>query len=123
MEFSGQYLTYEEYQSLGGKLGETPFNLLEFRARKKIDEETFGRLIILEEQKEEVKLCVFELIKKFDEYEKAGGISSESTDGYSINYVVDKAVEKNKAEMLIIKTYLSNCKLEDGTPYLFRGVC
>ena len=45
MEFKGQYLTYQEYKALGGTLDEMPFNLLEFNARKKIDERTFGRLI------------------------------------------------------------------------------
>ena len=45
MEFKGQYLTYEEYLSLGGTLDQTPFNLLEYNARKKIDERTFGRLV------------------------------------------------------------------------------
>ena len=29
MEFKGQYLTYNEYKSLGGNLNQTPFNLLE----------------------------------------------------------------------------------------------
>lgn len=29
MEFSGQYLTYEEYRGLGGTLDLMPFNLLE----------------------------------------------------------------------------------------------
>ena len=38
MTFEGQYLTYAEYTELGGSaIGEMPFNLLEFEARKKID--------------------------------------------------------------------------------------
>ena len=41
--FSGQYLTYLEYQSLGGTLEETPFNLLEYEARKQIDLRTQRR--------------------------------------------------------------------------------
>ena len=44
MEFKNQYLTYLEYKNLGGTLGEMPFNLLEFKARKIIDERTLGRL-------------------------------------------------------------------------------
>ena len=44
MDFSEQYLTYAEYRSLGGTLDITPFNLLEFEARRKIDIRTFNRL-------------------------------------------------------------------------------
>mgnify|MGYP006974354157 CR=1 FL=1 len=62
MEFSGQYLTYDEYKAIGGTIDQTPFNILEFNARKEIDEETQGRLIGLIEQCEEVKMCMFELI-------------------------------------------------------------
>ena len=36
MEFSGQYLTYEEYRALGGTLDLAPFNILEFGARRRI---------------------------------------------------------------------------------------
>ena len=49
MEFSGQYLTYPEYKSLGGTLDIMPFNLLEFEARKKIDNRTLYRLKNVEE--------------------------------------------------------------------------
>ena len=38
MTFEGQYLTYAEYQELGGSaIGVMPFNILEFEARKQID--------------------------------------------------------------------------------------
>ena len=45
MEFTGQYLTYQEYLALGGTLEEMPFNLLEFDARKRIDKRTLERLV------------------------------------------------------------------------------
>ena len=44
MEFSGQYLTYEEYMALGGTLDLMPFNILEFEARRQIDIKTFNRI-------------------------------------------------------------------------------
>ena len=92
MEFSGQYLTYTEYTSLGGTLTETPFNLLEFEARKQIDLRTQKRLVGIEEIPEEVKLCDFHLINKIEKYTESmnnvgGNIASENTDGYSISYV------------------------------------
>ena len=45
MTFDGQYLTYVEYQQLGGStIGKMPFDLLEFEARKQIDIRTQNRL-------------------------------------------------------------------------------
>ena len=92
MEFSGQYLTYAEYKALGGTLDQTPFNLLEFEARKQIDLRTQKRLVSLTEIPNEVKLCDFHLINKLEKYAESmnsvgGNIASESTDGYSISYV------------------------------------
>lgn len=131
MEFNGQYLTYTEYIQLGGTIPkEMPFNLLEFNARKCIDKYTSGRLINLTEQVQEVKLCVFELIKSLEKYcsdvEKfnTNNIASESIDGYSISYNTNfEEIIKSKQSDIssIIYTYLANCKLEDGTPYLYRG--
>ena len=94
MEFSGQYLTYNEYRLLGGTLDLTPFNLLEFEARKKIDERTQARLKCVDTIPQEVKICVFNLIniiKKYAESETSGNseknnIASESVGSYSVTY-------------------------------------
>lgn len=66
MEFKGQYLNYSEYKELGGSLDLMPFNLFEFKARKKLDEYTRGRLINLEQPDIEVKTCVYNLIRTFE---------------------------------------------------------
>ena len=89
MEFEGQYLTYEEYQSLGGSLDQTPFNLLEFEARKRIDLRTQNRLKDIEEIPQEVKLCVFNMINTIQSYaqsQQAKSISSERVGEYSVTY-------------------------------------
>ena len=94
MEFEGQYLTYEEYQGLGGALDQAPFNVLEFEARKQIDLRTQRRLIDIEEIPSDVKLCVYHLIERINSYSNVisnasnsnGSIASENTDGYSISY-------------------------------------
>lgn len=94
MEFSGQYLTYNEYRTLGGTLDLTPFNLLEYEARRKIDERTQGRLKCVDSIPQEVKICVFNLIniiKKYTESETNGNseknnIASESVGSYSVTY-------------------------------------
>ena len=127
MEFKGQYLTYQEYLALGGTLDEMPFNLLEFNARKKIDERTFGRLIDKGQEYKEVKLCIYNMIitlnsySSYDTQNKA--ISSESTDGYSISYgTPQKSITEAKNSELedIIDTYLSNLIVDD-VPVLYRG--
>lgn len=129
MEFKKQYLTYNEYKELGGTLRETPFNILELEAQKNIDKYTTGKLKDLEEQINEVKICAFkliELLNTYNAYENQNkSISSESTDGYSISYSqATENVSKSKINEIkgIIKSDLAECKLDNGTPYLYVGV-
>lgn len=117
MEFSGQYLTYDEYKALGGTIDQTPFNLLEFEARKKIDERTFGRLKNTDELPQEVKMCMFALINSINSYGSSTSgnnknIASETIDGYSISYVTGGTIQE------IISS--KNVELDDIiTNYLF----
>ena len=127
MEFKGQYLTYQEYLALGGTLDKMPFNLLEYNARKKIDERTFGRLVDKGQEYQEVKLCVYNMITTLNSYSSYDtqnkAISSESTDGYSISYGTPQksiAEAKNIELESIIDIYLSNLILDD-VPVLYRG--
>jgi hypothetical protein len=129
MEFTNQYLTYEEYQELGGTLEETPFDILELEAQKNIDKYTFGRLKDLDEQINEVKICEYKLIELLNTYNDYFSKSklgyAENTDGYNISYGgANENVLKAKINDIkgIIKTYLAECHLEDGTPYLYVGV-
>lgn len=133
MEFNGQYLTYEEYRALGGTLDLMPFNLLEFEARKQIDLRTFNKLVNIEVP-QEVKICEFNLINSINSFNVSinnasanGKLASETTDGYSTTFITANQISdivKSKSNELndIIRAYLSGCKLEDGTPYLYRGV-
>jgi hypothetical protein len=130
MNFKGQYLTHDEYQDLGGLLEEVPFNLLEYDARKMIDERTSGRLINIEKKEIlfDVKVCIYKMIEVKENYQSLKtqnkDIASENTDGYSISY---KKLEKadleaeNKELMDIIESYLSNV-LINGIPILYLGV-
>ena len=127
MEFEGQYLTYQEYKALGGTLDEMPFNLLEFNARKKIDERTFGRLVDKGQEYKEVKLCIYNMIITLNSYSSYDmqnkAVSSESTDGYSISYGTPaKTVIENKNSELedVINSYLANVVI-DNVPVLYRG--
>lgn len=110
-----EYLTYSEYRALGGQLeDQVPFKLLEFRARKEIDKQTLGRLIGLEKQRHEVKLCMFELITL--EWSINNGVQINAN---VINYNQD---EIQKAKNQIIENCLGNCMFEDGTLYISRMI-
>ena len=118
MTFEGQYLTYAEYQALGGSaIGEMPFNLLEFEARRQIDIRTFNRLKDSDEIPQEVKLCDNKLINSIMKYAEnklkaeSNDIKSENTDGYSVSKItpdmIKDIVESHKSDIDdIIRTYL-----------------
>lgn len=102
MEFSGQYLNYEEYRSLGGTLDLTPFNLLEFEARKRIDSLTQLRLKNLEYKDipQEVKICIYNVMNLVSKYVNDDNRykESERVGNYSVTYKSDiKMVVENKA--------------------------
>ena len=132
MEFSGQYLTYEEYKALGGNLDITPFNLLEFEARKKIDNRTQNRIKYMNSKPEEVKLCVNAMINTLVQYviDSSKGINkniaSESIDGYSVSFItgsqIQESIKSKKSELEdIIQTYLGDIRTSDNIPVLYLG--
>lgn len=126
MEFSGQYLTYNEYKALGGNLDQTPFNLLEYEARRKVDERTQQRLKNVNDIPQEVKLCEYTIInnvlKAYNE-EIARGKSSESVGSYSVNYSNIKEIIENKRTEIadIISTNLYGV-VYNGEHILYCGV-
>ena len=133
MEFSGQYLTYDEYKALGGTLSEMPFNLLEFEARKKIDNRTQNRIKYMVSKPEEVKLCVNAMINTLVQYviDSSKGINknvaSESIDGYSVSFItgsqVQEAIKSKKSELEeIMQTYLGDIRTRDNIPVLYLGI-
>jgi hypothetical protein len=104
MTFEGQYLTYAEYQALGGSaIGDMPFNLLEFEARRQIDNKTQNRLVNETNIPQEVKLCMYKLINTITTYTNNHNknISSEHVGEYSISYNNDiKEIIQNKNDEL-----------------------
>jgi hypothetical protein len=120
MTFEGQYLTKDEYIALGGNpdIGDMPFNLLEFEARKQIDSRTLNRLKNGKNIPQEVKLCEYALINSINEFAKStsnvasnGNVASENTDGYSISYITSDKISdivNSKQDEInnIIETYL-----------------
>ena len=135
MEFSEQeqYLTLSEYESMGGSLEPTPFNLLEYEARRLIDIYTFNRIKGLEEIPQEVKFCVYKLINSVKNYIETingvtnnNGVASENTDGYSISYgnasqISDIVKSKNNELGDIIRTCLLGV-IVNGEHIMYCGV-
>ena len=135
MEFNEQYLTYEEYKALGGALDLTPFNLLEFEARRQIDIRTFNRLknVNSEDIPQEVKLCEYKLINSINEFVVAtdsvankGNVASENTDGYSVSYVtadkISEIINSKSVELDdIVRTYLLGV-VYNGEHLMYCGV-
>lgn len=116
MDFTNQYLSYEEYKSLGGTLEEVPFNELEYECRRIIDSKTQNRLKNTDEIPQEVKLLENKMIKELQGYyvslEKAQtGLQSENIDGYSVTYISSSQIgqlvaNKNDDLQDLVSTYL-----------------
>lgn len=131
------YLTYAEYQTMGGTLDETAFNNFEFEASCLVDWYTFNRLKNETEYPETLKRCVFKLIEMVQAKntslslgnDGSGGVSaiaSQSNDGVSISYNVMSAsrlFDNAKSEVKsIIQQYLSGVVNSLGHKLLYRGV-
>lgn len=128
MEFNNQYLTYEEYKSLGGTLDKMPFNILELKARQIINERTQNRLKDVEKIPQEVKICVYDLINTMNKYNlsnnsTSSNVSSENIDGYSVTYKsgTELTEEQKKQYDDVIETDLYGV-IVDNTPILYLGV-
>lgn len=124
-----KYLSYEEYKALGGILDLTPFKLLEFEARRKIDLRTDNRLVNLEinDIPSEVKLCIYKMIdsvlKAYDEQINRGK-STEIVGSYHVTYNNDmKEIIKSKNTELndLIVSELYGVEV-DGEHILYCGV-
>ena len=134
MEFEGQYLTYEDYRLLGGTLDLTPFNILEFEARRIIDTRTQNRLKDLEysEIPQEVKLCMLSMINNITNYKTTltnasnNNISSENIDGYNVSYLnatsISDIIKSKKYEFEdIMNNYLIGVVV-NGEHIMYLGV-
>lgn len=130
MELNGQYLTYNEYKALGGSLDITPFNLLEFEARRIIDSRTLQRLHGINKIPQEVKMCMFSLVNTINGYanqsQTSKNISSESVGSYSVSYItgtqIQETINSKNAELTdIVVTYLTGVVV-NGEHIIYCGV-
>lgn len=131
------YLTYAEYQNMGGTLEETPFNDFEFQVEAQINYATFSRLkndkTFPDEVKRLTKYLIDLLEKKAAALSLGKGnsntdvhITSQSNDGVSVSYngmAARDLIEECKTEVsTAIKNYLDGVKNEAGHKLLYRGL-
>lgn len=133
------YLTYEEYQNMGGTLDEATFNDFEFEAGAQIDWYTFCRLQKDTTFPEAVKRCDYALIKLLQDKRQASlvsgvsadgqtqaGIASQSNDGVSVSFNTLSArdlIEMSKTEIEeLVQRYLQGVVNSLGQKVLYRGV-
>lgn len=116
MDFTNQYLSYDEYLDLGGTLQEVPFNELEYECRRIIDSKTQNRLKKTDEIPQEVKMLENKMVQDLQGYyaslQKAqSGVESENTDGYSVTYISSSQIgqivaSKTNELQDLVSTYL-----------------
>lgn len=121
-----QYLTYEEYQEIGGTLDLTAFNRNIDRACGIIDNATQKRIEDMKSVPRMAKVLCRELVEYFsanfgsskqisNHSQSAGGVSE------SESYVI-RSTEERAGEMGdMVKDYLIGEVDDKGTPLLYRG--
>ncbi|MCL2174575.1 MAG: hypothetical protein FWB73_00890 [Treponema sp.] len=110
------YITFNQYQELGGSLEQPEFIRQEFAARKEIDLHTFDRLQNINPVPEVLKMCTLELIQR----ELCGSLDGQDYTSQSSGKVsVTKETRNARAEE-IIRRYLSGLTV-DGIPVFYAG--
>jgi hypothetical protein len=119
-----QYLTYEEYSSLGGELSLTAFNRNIDRACVMVDNRTQSRLECFEEIPRLVKNVCADLVDYIstNTVDKTITSKSQSAGGVSENesYAV-KTAEDYSADLDRIFEPLAVVKTKNGTSITYRG--
>lgn len=135
------YLTYEEYQAMGGTLDATTYENYEFEAEALVNWYTFNRLknntTIPVEVKRLMKYLIGLAEQKANLLGASGSgseqassngaaIASQSNDGVSISYNVLSAAQLMESlkgsEEDAIKKYLQDVVNEAGRKLLYRGL-
>ena len=121
-----QYLTYEEYKSMGGTLDSSAFERNIDRACGFVDLHTQSRLQSVLEVSQRAKSCVRDLVEYLasnmasgkqvtSKSQSAGGVSESES-------YATKTTDEINCEMLnIVYDYLATEKDDYGTPLLYRG--
>lgn len=118
------YLTYDEYTSLGGVCDETAFKRNIDIACSSIDKETFGRVLGMAEIPQRVKVCCRDLVEYYFNHtltEKEITSHSESAGGISESVGYTTSIDTQNEVKKIIHEYLFTVTDDNSTPLLYRG--
>lgn len=122
------YLTYEEYTSLGGILDVAAFNRNICRACSVIDNKTFNRIQSMSEVPQSVKVCCRDLVEyyatnaKTTEKNVANQTQSAGPISESVSYVPLSVDDMRNVVNNIISDYLGIVTDDKGTPLMYLGV-
>lgn len=134
------YLTYEEYQSMGGTLDSVSYGNYEFEAEALINWYTFNRLkndtVYPEAVKRLMKYLIDLAVQRANllnasgsgdsEISTGAAVASQSNDGVSISYNVLSAAQIMESlkgqESRTIQRYLQDVMNEAGRKLLYRGL-
>lgn len=118
-----QYLTYEEYQNIGGKLDLTAFELKITRVCGIVTNATHGRIEALRGIPKEVKCLCRDLVEYLCGAEENANIKnkSQSAGGVSESLTYSEKEDHDKHINGLIYDYLASVTTKDGTSVLYRG--
>lgn len=120
-----QYLTYEEYQEIGGMLDLTAFNRNIDRACGMIDNHTRGRIHGFFAVPEKVKYCCRDLVTYIAQNAVEKSVTSRSQSAgavsESVSFAVKTVDEYYDDIVAIMADYLGLLETESGVPVLYRG--
>lgn len=121
-----QYLTYQEYLSLGGICDNTAFDRNITKATAVIDTETHKRVWDMETIPEQVKaLCrdLIELYYRNSTSEKVVTSQSQTAGAVSesVSYATATQEDVKQAADNLVYDYLMSVTDDNGTPLLYRG--
>lgn len=110
------YITYAEYQSLGGSVVDSSaFSRFERKARRKLDYFTQDRLKDITEQSDEVKEVMLEFVDKLSIYEGSSSIIKSYSNGVENIGYADNSTQMLESELYSIAVeilpieYISAC--------------
>lgn len=121
------YLTYEEYVSIGGILDTTAFSRNIDRTCSVIDNATFNRVHDMAEVPQKVKVCCRDLVeyiatnKAVNEKSVASWSESAGAVSESVSYTTKTEDEMQSDTQSILYDYLYMLKDDRGTPLMYKG--
>ena len=116
------YLTYAEYQSMGGTLTQAAFSGFAFAADRHIDRLTHNRVASETPVREAVKRLAFRVVEFLRTSDEAmtAGIKSAGNGAASVTYFTPKDIRAQIARFAV--DYLAGETTDDGVLLTYAGV-